>query len=131
MTNSSCHCEERASATKQSRAGVTEAAMDRAANEPVLLETLDAGVLRLVLNRPAARNALSVGLMGALQEALDRAAGDPACRIVVIAGAGPAFCAGHDLRELRTDPSRAAYERVFAQCSAVMQQIVRLPKPVI
>jgi enoyl-CoA hydratase/carnithine racemase len=49
----------------------------------------------------------------------------------VIAGAGPAFCAGHDLRELRSDNSRAAYERVFAQCSALMLQIVRLPKPVI
>src|SRR5438876_11213528 len=105
--------------------------MDTAANEPVLLEALDEGVLRLVLNRPAARNALSVGLMGALKEALGRAAADPACRIVVIAGAGPAFCAGHDLRELRADPSRAAYERVFAQCSALMLQIVHLPKPVI
>src|SRR6266567_8499415 len=94
-------------------------------NEPLLLETLDEGVLRLVLNRPAARNALSVGLMKALKETLDRAAADPACRVVVIAGAGPAFCAGHDLRELRADPSREAYERVFAQCSELMQQIVR------
>ena len=100
-------------------------------NEPLLLETLDAGVSRLVLNRPAARNALSVGLMNALKEALDRAAADRACRVVVIAGAGPAFCAGHDLRELRSDDSREAYERVFAQCSALMLQIVHLPKPVI
>ncbi len=105
--------------------------MDAAANEPLLLETLDAGVSRLVLNRPAARNALSVGLMNALKEALDRAAADRACRVVVIAGAGPAFCAGHDLRELRADASREAYERVFAQCSALMLQIVHLPKPVI
>jgi len=105
--------------------------MDAAANEPLLLETLDAGVSRLVLNRPAARNALSVGLMNALKEALDRAAADRACRVVVIAGAGPAFCAGHDLRELRSDDSREAYERVFAQCSALMLQIVHLPKPVI
>ena len=110
--------------------GLTETAMS-AHNEPVLLEALDAGVLRLTLNRPAARNALSIGLMTALKEALDRAAADPACRVVVIAGAGPAFCAGHDLRELRSDPSRAAYERVFAQCSALMLQIVHLPKPVI
>jgi enoyl-CoA hydratase/carnithine racemase len=98
---------------------------------PVLLEALDAGVLRLTLNRPAARNALSVGLMAVLGEALDRAAADPACRVVVIAGAGPAFCAGHDLRELRADAGSAAYQRVFAQCSALMLQIVRLPKPVI
>ncbi len=100
-------------------------------NEPVLLEARDDGVLRLTLNRPAARNALSVGLMAALAGALDRAAADRQCRVVVIAGAGPAFCAGHDLRELRADPTRAAYERIFAQCSALMQQIVHLPKPVI
>ena len=77
-------------------------------NEPVLLESLDGdGVLRLVLNRPAARNALSVRLMTALGEALDRAAANQGCRVVVIAGAEPGFCAGHDLRELRADPSRA------------------------
>src|SRR5580765_4783270 len=104
-------------------------------NEPILLEALDGGVLRLILNRPAARNALSVALMTALAQALNGAAADKACRVVVIAGAGPAFCAGHDLRELRavgqSAPSRAAYERVFAQCSALMLQIVHLPKPVI
>src|SRR5712692_3612292 len=82
-------------------------------NEPVLLEALEGGVLRLVLNRPAARNALSVGLMTALSDALHRAAVDQACRVVVIAGAGSAFCAGHDLRELRADKSREAFERVF------------------
>ena len=100
-------------------------------NEPVLLESLADGVLRLVLNRPAARNALSLGLMAALSEALGRAAADKRCRVVVIAGAGAAFCAGHDLRELRAHPSRSAYQRVFAQCSALMLQIVQLPKPVI
>ena len=100
-------------------------------DEPDLLETLDGGVLRLILNRPGARNALSVGLMAALSEALARAGAERQCRVVVIAAAGPAFCAGHDLRELRSDPSRAAYERVFARCSELMHQIVSLPKPVI
>jgi enoyl-CoA hydratase/carnithine racemase len=100
-------------------------------NAPVLLEAREDGVLRLTLNRPEQRNALSVGLMSALSAALERAAADKACRVVVIAGAGAAFCAGHDLRELRTDNSREAYERVFAQCSALMLQIIRLPKPVI
>jgi enoyl-CoA hydratase/carnithine racemase len=100
-------------------------------NEPVLLEAFEAGVVRLRLNRPTARNALSTALMTALGGALRRAAADAACRIVVIAGAEPVFCAGHDLRELRTDPSRAAYERIFAQCSELMLQIIRLPKPVI
>ncbi len=107
------------------------AAEKLADNEPILLEALDEGVLRLTLNRPAARNALSVGLMAALGRALDRAAADKACRVVVIAGAGPAFCAGHDLREMRSDNRREAYERVFAQCSQLMLQIVHLPKPVI
>jgi enoyl-CoA hydratase/carnithine racemase len=100
-------------------------------NEPVLLEALADGVLRLTLNRPAARNALSIGLMDALGQALDRAAGDKECRVVVIAGAGSAFCAGHDLREMRSDPTREAYERTFAQCSRLMLQIIHLPKPVI
>ena len=100
-------------------------------NEPVLLEERHDGVLRLVLNRPAARNALSLALMAALAAALDRAAADPACRVVVIAGSGAAFCAGHDLRELRADPSREFYERTFTACSALMLQIVHLPKPVI
>jgi enoyl-CoA hydratase/carnithine racemase len=94
-------------------------------------EALDGGVLRLTLNRPAARNALSLALMEELRRALDEAATDRECRVLVIAGAGPAFCAGHDLRELRGDPSREAYERIFARCSALMQQIVALPKPVI
>ena len=100
-------------------------------NTPVLLEESDRGVLRLTLNRPDARNALSVALMSALLEALARAATDPQARVIVIAGAGPAFCAGHDLRELRTDQQRETYERVFAQCSELMLAIVRLPKPVI
>jgi enoyl-CoA hydratase/carnithine racemase len=98
---------------------------------PVLLEESDRGALRLTLNRPDARNALSVALMAALLEALARAATDPKVRVVVIAGSGPAFCAGHDLRELRTDPQRETYERIFAQCSELMLAIVRLPKPVI
>lgn len=97
----------------------------------ILLEERADGVLRLTLNRPQARNALSIELMTALIEALGGAATDPEARIVVIAGAGPAFCAGHDLRELRDDPKREVYQRVFALCSELMLQIVRLPKPVI
>jgi enoyl-CoA hydratase/carnithine racemase len=100
-------------------------------NEPILREECGSGVLRLVLNRPAARNALSAALMTALAGALDRAARDPAVRVVVLSAAGPAFCAGHDLREMRADPRRAAYEKIFAQCSELMLTIVRLPKPVI
>src|SRR6476661_1955152 len=101
------------------------------ANAPVVLETCDDGVLRLTLNRPQARNALSIDLLTALIEAFGRAAKDPKARVVVIAGAGPAFCAGHDLREIREDQRREAYQHVFALCSELMLAIVRLPKPVI
>jgi enoyl-CoA hydratase/carnithine racemase len=118
--------------------GKLEAAMDGAATRsgdaPVLLETCDEGVFRLTLNRPAQRNALSIGLITALGEALDRAAADKECRVIVIAGAGTAFCAGHDLREFRaldSDNRREAYQQIFAQCSALMLQIVHLAKPVI
>src|SRR5712672_4216211 len=120
------------------RSAKAEATMDGAAkvggDAPLLLETCEAGVLRFTLNRPAQRNALSIGLMSALGEALDRAAADNECRVVIIAGAGPAFCAGHDLREFRAldgNNRREAYQRIFAQCSALMLQIVHLPKPVI
>ena len=101
-------------------------------DDALLLEECDAqGVLRLVLNRPAQRNALSMALMAALIEELDRAGGDKAVRVVVIAGAGIGFCPGHDLREMRQDPSQEAYARIFDRCSEMMQKIVRLPKPVI
>jgi enoyl-CoA hydratase/carnithine racemase len=97
----------------------------------ILLRRDNDAVATLTLNRPAARNALSLGLMEALDAELIAIAGDPAIRVVVIGGEGPAFCAGHDLRELRTSPTREAYEQVFALCSRLMQRIVRLPKPVI
>ena len=97
----------------------------------ILLEERTDAVLRLTLNRPEARNALSIELMMALVEALGHTADDRHSRVVVIAGAGPAFCAGHDLRELRRDSRRETYQRIFALCSELMLAIVRLPKPVI
>src|SRR5580658_2473542 len=101
-------------------------------SDAILLDEHDAqGVLRLTLNRPAARNALSMELMAALIEALDRAEADPETRVVVIAGAGVGFCPGHDLREMRQDPSREAYAEIFDRCSEMMQKIVRLKQPVI
>jgi enoyl-CoA hydratase/carnithine racemase len=107
--------------------------MDDQANTSadMLLRRDDAGIAWLTLNRPAARNALSMALMQALDAELAAIADDPAVRVVVIGGAGPVFCAGHDLRELRADPRRAAYEALFAQCSRLMLRIVRLPRPVI
>ncbi len=96
-----------------------------------LLRRDEGGVAFLTLNRPQARNALSAALMTRLEENLAAIAGDGAVRVVVIGGAGPAFCAGHDLREIRANPGRANYETLFAQCSRLMLAIMRLPKPVI
>ena len=99
--------------------------------EPLLPREDQDGIATLTLNRPQARNALSAALLQALNEALHAIAADRSVRVVVIAGAGPAFCAGHDLKEIRAEPRRDAYERLFEACSAVMQSIVRLPQPVI
>jgi enoyl-CoA hydratase/carnithine racemase len=88
-------------------------------------------IATLTLNRPAARNALSMGLMEALDAELAAIERDSGVQIVIIAANGPAFSAGHDLREIRANPSREAYQAVFAMCSRLMQRIVRLPKPVI
>jgi enoyl-CoA hydratase/carnithine racemase len=101
------------------------------APEPMLLREDAGGVATLTLNRPAARNALSLGLMNALLDALAAIRDDDSVRVVVLRGAGPAFCAGHDLREMRADPSQAATEEVFRTCVRLMTGIVRLPKPVI
>ncbi len=96
-----------------------------------LLRADRGGVAWLTLNRPAARNALSLALMDALHAELARIAEDTSVKVGVIGGAGPAFCAGHDLREMRARPEREAYAATFAACSRLMLAIVRLPKPVI
>ena len=97
----------------------------------VLHESDSRGVVTLTLNRPEAFNALSEGLLEALQAALDRVAADERARVVVIAAAGRAFCAGHDLKEMRAAPSQAYYERLFAQCGRMMMTIQKLPVPVV
>src|SRR5258708_4677796 len=106
-------------------------ALKQAETEPVLLRRDDGGIAVLTLTRARARNALSTALMAQLQDSLDAIARDRTVRVVVIGGAGTAFCAGHDLRELRARPERAQYEAIFAQCSRLMLTITRLAKPVI
>jgi enoyl-CoA hydratase/carnithine racemase len=98
---------------------------------PVLLRHDADGVANLTLNRPKARNALSMALMGALQDALDAIREDAGIRVVILRGSGPAFCAGHDLKEMRADPSRAATEAVFRTCARLMLSLTRMPQPVI
>ena len=104
-----------------------------AANAPqaCVQRALAQGVLRLTLDRPQQYNALSEEMLAALRAALDDAAADPAVRVVVIAAAGKAFCAGHDLRQLRRQPTPEYYHRVFAECARLMRQIRALPQPVI
>ncbi len=100
--------------------------------EPLLLVTRDArGVVTLTLNRPLAFNALNEELLAALQTAIDAIDADDTVRVVVLAASGKAFCAGHDLREMRSQPSLAYYQKLFAQCSQMMQGLQRLPVPVI
>jgi enoyl-CoA hydratase/carnithine racemase len=89
------------------------------------------GIATLTLNRPTARNALSLELMREFQENLDALAIDNSIRAVVIAGNGPVFCAGHDLKELRSLEGLEACQAPFRQCSHLMLTITRLPQPVI
>ena len=99
--------------------------------ELVLCTQDPSGVRRLTLNRPEAFNALSEAMLAALQAQLAAAAADEAVRVVVLAAAGRAFCAGHDLKEMRAEPSLAYYQQLFARCTEVMLAIQQLPVPVI
>lgn len=110
----------------QAKAEAAEAAV-----AAVLLRADRDGIATLTLNRPAQYNALSEALLAALQGALDEIREDRAVRVVVLAAAGKAFCAGHDLKEMRAKPSRKYYGELFETCSRMMTSIVRLPQPVI
>jgi enoyl-CoA hydratase/carnithine racemase len=104
---------------------------------PILLSDLDDhGILRLTLNDASRRNALSEAMLTRLAAAFADAGGNPAVRVVVLAANGPAFCAGHDLKELTAgrsapDGARAYFSKIMTMCSGVMQGIVGCPKPVI
>lgn len=106
------------------------------ASAPVLLRQREGDIAMLVLNRPAARNSLSEALLTALSTAFTDIAADKSVRAVVLAANGPAFCAGHDLKELTarrsdTDGGHDYFRHIMQTCSAMMQQIVNLPQPVI
>ncbi|OOG47327.1 enoyl-CoA hydratase [Polaromonas sp. A23] len=98
---------------------------------PVLHTRDERGVNWLTLNRPAAFNTLSEEMLAALQTALDAVAGDPNARMVVLAAQGKAFCAGHNLTEMRAQPELAYYQKLFAQCTRMMLSIQNLPVPVL
>ena len=99
---------------------------------PTALHTRDArGVHTLVLNRPKSFNVLSQDMLAALQSALDFIAQDETARLVVIAAAGPAFCAGHNLKDMHANTSLAYYQSLFSQCTRMMLTIQNLGVPVI
>ncbi|HEX4041446.1 MAG TPA: enoyl-CoA hydratase [Xanthobacteraceae bacterium] len=111
-----------------------------ASSELILLREdltgVHSGIAVLTLNRPASRNSLSEALLEALSDALAAIAHDSAVRVVVLAANGPAFSAGHDLKELNAhrkdeDRGRGYFKHVMGLCSSMMQQIVNLPQPVI
>lgn len=104
--------------------------------EPLVLTTKNAGVAMLTLNAPKSYNALSKAMLTALRAEFATIAADPTTRVVVLKGAGKAFCAGHDLKEMQAarhspDKGRACFKELFDLCSEVMQMIPALPQPVI
>jgi len=110
--------------------------MNKPVEVPVLLRERDGEIAMLVLNRPHPRNSLSEALLVALSAALDEIRSDKSIRAVVLAANGPAFCAGHDLKELTArradaDGGRAYFRHIMTTCSTMMQKIVTLPQPVI
>ncbi|HKA76895.1 MAG TPA: enoyl-CoA hydratase [Pseudolabrys sp.] len=106
------------------------------ADAPALLHERHKDIATLVLNRPQARNSLSEALLIALSKALTDIGADKSVRAVILAANGPAFCAGHDLKELTgrridADGGRAYFRHIMTTCSTMMQQIVNLPQPVV
>ena len=100
--------------------------------EPLLLAARDArGAVTLTMNRPQAFNALSEAMIDALTREFEALVADEGVRVVVLAGAGKAFCAGHDLKEMRADPSLDYYQTLFDRCAHMMLAVQKLPVPVI
>lgn len=99
---------------------------------PLLLLSRDErGVVRVTLNRPESFHALSEAMLDALTAAFEALAADDSVRAVVLGATGKAFCAGHDLREMRANPSDGYYRDLFARCTRMMMAIQKLPVPVI
>lgn len=99
--------------------------------EPILISQIESGIARLTLNRPSQYNALSKQLLSELQTALEAIAADDEVRVVVLVANGKAFCAGHDLKEMRSSEDREFHQSLFQQCGRMMQTIAEMPQPVI
>jgi enoyl-CoA hydratase/carnithine racemase len=109
---------------------MTATAAVQTATEPLLLRSDAGGIATLTLNRPKQYNALSEELLEELQGALEAIERIPSVRVVVMAGSGNAFCAGHDLKQMRANPRKQYYQDLFAACSEFMLTLA-LPQPVI
>ena len=104
--------------------------------EPILNLSQQGAIATLTLNRPAARNSLSMDMLVAVHGAVDRLGADPDVHVIIINGSGPAFCSGHDLKEMTaaradSDGGRSFFAATMGACADMMQAIVRCPKPVI
>lgn len=105
--------------------------MTETSNSLVLREDDERGVITLTLNRPNAFNSLSEDLLNALQQEIDAISKNSKVRVVVIGASGKAFCAGHDLREMRAEPSLSYYQNLFNKCGRMMMSLQKLQVPVI
>ncbi len=102
-----------------------------AVDEPILLRNDEDGITTLTLNRPNRYNALSEEMLDALQRAVDDVGVDDSVRVVILAARGRAFCAGHDLKQMRANPHREYYDDLFSRCARVMKTLMSIPQPVI
>jgi len=107
------------------------AVISESSEDSILTKQIQDGIARLTLNRPGQYNALSKRLLTELQSELDSIAADDDIGVVIIAANGKAFCAGHDLKEMRSSEDRAFHQALFQQCGKMMQTIAELPQPVI
>ncbi len=106
-------------------------AVVHSSNQPLLLRRDERGVATVTLNRPDQFNSLSDALIDELQATFDAIAKDKSVRVVVLSGAGRAFCAGHDLKEMRANPDKAYQQALFRKCGRMMMKLVEMPQPVI
>ncbi len=100
-------------------------------SETVLIKKDEHGIGHITINRPKVYNALSIECMEALIRALDILSADSSVRVIILAGSGKGFCAGHDLKELRSSSEKTFHEKIFDLCTRLMLSITRSPKPVI
>jgi enoyl-CoA hydratase/carnithine racemase len=100
-------------------------------SESLILHSDRDGISNLIINRPKSYNALSINCMNALREEIESVSKDSSVKVVILSGAGKGFCAGHDLKEMRSNPEREFYEKTFNACTQLMMSIVNCAKPVI